>query len=123
MQQTPAVTFTAKLRSKTMNHLTVVIIALLIPATAMATGECKQDRLKFCKHAPHVAACLDKHKAQLSEACKAKQARAKAKKNTEESAKRGKEEGATAQSGAQPLTKEGCKTAGMKWNYQSNVCG
>ena len=23
----------------------------------------------------------------------------------------------------QPLTKEGCKTAGMKWNDQSNVCG
>ena len=106
-----------------MNHLTVVIIALLIPATAMAKGECKQDRLTFCKHAAHVAACLDKHKAQLSEACKAKQARAKAKKNTEESAKRGKEEEATAQSGAQPLTKEGCETAGMKWNYQSNVCG
>ena len=102
-----------------MNHLTVVIIALLIPATAMAKGDCKQDRQTFCKHAPHVAACLDKHKAQLSEACKAKREAARAK----ESAKRGKEEGATAQSGAQPLTKEGCKTAGMKWNYQSNVCG
>ena len=64
-----------------MNHLTVVIIALLIPATAMAKGDCKQDRQTFCKHAPHVAACLDKHKAQLSEACKAKReaARAKAK--------------------------------------------
>ena len=106
-----------------MNHLTVVIFALLIPATAMAKGDCKQDRQKFCKHAAHVAACLDKHKAQLSEACKAKQARAKAKKNTEESAKRGKQEGATAQSGAQPLTKEGCKTAGMTWNDQANVCG
>ena len=32
----------------------------------------------------------------------------------------GKEEG---HAQPQPLTKEGCKTAGMKWNDQSNVCG
>jgi hypothetical protein len=46
--------------------------------------------------------------------------KANTKKDTEESAKMGKEEG-NAQ--PQPLTKEGCKTAGMKWNDQSNVCG
>ena len=46
--------------------------------------------------------------------------RANAKKDTEESAKMGKEEG---HAQPQPLTKEGCKTAGMKWNDQSNVCG
>ena len=40
----------------------------------------------------------------------------------EESAKMGKEEG-HAQTGAQPLTRQDCKTAGMKWNDQSNVCG
>jgi hypothetical protein len=34
----------------------------------------------------------------------------------------GKEEG-HAQTGAQPLTRQDCKTAGMKWNDQSNVCG
>ena len=32
----------------------------------------------------------------------------------------GKEEG---HAPPQPLTKEDCKTAGMKWNDQSNVCG
>ena len=34
----------------------------------------------------------------------------------------GKEEG-HAQTGAQPLTRQDCKTAGMKWNDQSNACG
>ena len=34
----------------------------------------------------------------------------------------GKEEG-HAQTGAQPLTRQDCKTAGMKWNDQANVCG
>ena len=46
--------------------------------------------------------------------------RVNAKKDTEESAKMGNE-GGHAQ--PQPLTREGCKTAGMKWNDQSNVCG
>ena len=101
-----------------MNHFTVVIIALLIPATAMAAGECRKDRHKFCQGAADIGACLDKHMAELSEACKAKrEARANAKKGPKEQAKVGKEEG------AQPLTKQGCKTAGMKWNEQSNVCG
>jgi hypothetical protein len=107
-----------------MKHLMVVIIALLIPAAAMAKGECKEDRQKFCKDAAHVGACLDEHKAELSEACKAKrEAKANAKKNTEESAKMGKEEGTHAQPGAQPLTKSDCKKAGMKWDASANVCG
>ena len=46
--------------------------------------------------------------------------KAYAKKYTEESAKMGKEEGPAQ---PQPLTKEGCKTAGMTWNDQANVCG
>ena len=46
--------------------------------------------------------------------------KANAKKDTEESAKMGMEEG---HAQPQPLTKEGCSTAGMKWNDQSNVCG
>ena len=107
-----------------MKHLMVVIVALLIPAAAMAKGECKEDRQKFCKDAAHVGACLDQHMAELSEACKARrEGKANAKKNTEESAKMGKEEGTHAQPGAQPLTKEDCKKAGLKWNDQSNVCG
>jgi hypothetical protein len=108
---------------KIMKQLMVVIIALLVPAAAMAKGECKADREKFCKDAAHVGACLDQHQAELSEACKAKRERkANAKKNTEGSAKMGKEEGTPAQPGAQPLTKEDCKKAGQKWNYQRNVC-
>ena len=50
-----------------MKYLTVVLMALLIPTAAMAKGECKEDRQKFCKDAAHVGACLDQHKAQLSE--------------------------------------------------------
>jgi hypothetical protein len=107
-----------------MKHLMVVMIALLIPATAMAKNPCKEDKQTFCKHAAHVGACLDQHKAELSEACKAKrEAKANAKKATEGSAKMRKEEGTHAQPGAQPLTKEDCKKAGRKWNDQSNVCG
>jgi hypothetical protein len=48
--------------------------------------------------------------------------KANAKKDTEESAEMGKEEG-HAQTGAQPLTRQDCKTADMKWNDQANVCG
>ena len=33
----------------------------------------------------------------------------------------GKEEGHAQP--PQPLTREDCKTAGMKWNDQANVCG
>ena len=107
-----------------MKHIMVVIVLLLIPAAAMAKGECKEDRQKFCKDAAHVGACLDQHQAELSEACKAKrEAKANAKKNTEEPANMGKEGGTHAQPGAQPLTKEDCKKAGLNWNDQSNVCG
>jgi len=76
-----------------------LIIALLVPTAAMAKGECKEDVLKFCKDAAHLGACLDEHKAELSEACKAnREAKANAKKN-EESAKMGKEEGTHAEPG------------------------
>ena len=51
----------------------MLAIALLIPVTAMAEGECQQDRQKFCKDETkaNVGACLDQHTAELSEACKA----------------------------------------------------
>jgi hypothetical protein len=111
------------MRSEIMKHFTVAIIALLIPATALAAGECRKERHKFCRDAAHIGACLDAHKSELSDACKAqREAIAGTKKNTEESAKMGKEEG-HAQTGPQPLTRQDCKTAGMKWNDQSNVCG
>jgi hypothetical protein len=76
-----------------MKHLLVVIVALLVPATAMAKGECKEDVLKFCKDAEHIATCLDEHEAELSEACKTKREAKTNEKKNEESAKMGKEEG------------------------------
>ena len=80
-----------------MNRLIVVLVALLIPVAAMAKGECKQDRQKFCKGAAHIGACLDQHMAELSQACKTElEARAK-KRNAEGSAKMGKEESTHAQ--------------------------
>src|SRR5678816_3929589 len=92
--------FMQTMRSKTMKHFTVAIIALLIAATALAAGECRKDRHKFCRGAAHIGACLDAHKSELSDACKAqREARAGAKKNTEEG---------HAQTGAQPLTRQDC---------------
>ena len=105
-----------------MKHIAILVMALLIPTAAMAKNECKEDKAKFCKNAAHIGACLDQHKAELSEACKAKrEARANEKKNAKRSAEKGKEE-SPAQTGAQPLTKADCKKAGVKWNDQSNVC-
>jgi hypothetical protein len=108
-----------------MKQFGIAIIALLIPATALAAAECRKDRHKFCRGAAHIGACLDAHMSELSDACKAqREAKAGAKKNTEELARMGKEEGHVhAQTGPQPLTRQDCKTAGMKWNDQSNVCG
>ena len=68
-----------------MKHVAIVLIALLIPTAAMAKGECKEDKAKFCKDAAQVAACLVMHKAELSEACKAaREARLTRKKNSKE---------------------------------------
>ena len=59
-----------------MKHLMVLTIALLIPATAMAKGDCQDDVQKFCKDVGEtkgaVVACLQQHMAELSEACKIK---------------------------------------------------
>ena len=50
-----------------------ILAILAIPVTAMAEGECQQDRQKFCKNETraNVGACLDQHTDELSEACKA----------------------------------------------------
>jgi cysteine rich repeat protein len=59
-----------------MKHLAVVLMALLIPTAAMAKGECKEDKSKFCKDVRagggDVNACLKQHEADLSKACQAK---------------------------------------------------
>ena len=46
---------------------------LAIQVTAMAEGECRQDRQKFCNNETraNIGACLDQHTDELSEACKA----------------------------------------------------
>ena len=43
-------------RSQTMKHFAVAIIVLLIPATALAAGECRKDRHKFCQSETHIRA-------------------------------------------------------------------
>ena len=74
-----------------MRYLMVAIIALLVPAAAMAKGECKADKKKFCPKGADINTCLDQHMAELSQGCKTEvEARAK-KKNAEGSAKMGKE--------------------------------
>ena len=52
---------------------TSLAATLAIPVTAMAEGECQQDRQTFCKNETraNVGACLDQHTVELSEACKA----------------------------------------------------
>jgi hypothetical protein len=76
-----------------MKQLMVLIIALLVPAAAMAKGECKADREKFCKDAANVGACLDYHMAELSDACRAERQAKATEKKTEGSAKMGQDEG------------------------------
>ena len=66
-----------------MKYLLTLLIVLLIPTAALAKGECKEERKKFCagmakKELWH---CLSKHEAELGAPCKTKiEARAKAKK-------------------------------------------
>lgn len=54
----------------------LIMTALFVPTAAIA-GPCTADKLKFCKdvQATDVGACLAQHKDELSEACKAKQAK------------------------------------------------
>ena len=65
-----------------MKYVMVAIIALLVPTAAMAKGECKEDKQKFCKDVikakGDVGDCMDQHAADLSNACKAaREAKAK----------------------------------------------
>jgi hypothetical protein len=59
-----------------MKYLMALLFALLVPTAAMAKGECKEDRQKFCKEVTggneNVWACLRQHKDAVSEPCKAK---------------------------------------------------
>jgi hypothetical protein len=57
-----------------MIKLAMVLVMALLPTLAMAEGECKNEKQKFCKEVVDaggdVGACLAKHTDELSDACK-----------------------------------------------------
>lgn len=57
-----------------MKYLMTLMVVLLIPTAALAKGECKEDKQKFCGglEKKEVWGCLKKHVAELSGPCKAK---------------------------------------------------
>ena len=64
-----------------MKYLLTLLIILLIPTAALAKGECKEERNKFCAGLvkKQIWHCLSKHEAELGTPCKTKiEARAKA---------------------------------------------
>ena len=64
-----------------MKYLLTLLIVLLIPTAALAKGECKEERKKFCAGMvkPQLWRCLSKHEAELGTPCKTKIEAAKAK--------------------------------------------
>ena len=74
--------FLARLECYPMKYLLTLLIVLLIPTAALAKGECKEERRKFCAGMvkKELWDCLSKHEAELGAPCKTKiEARAKAK--------------------------------------------
>jgi hypothetical protein len=59
----------------------LVLVMLLMPTAALAKGECKQEKKKFCAglEKKQLWACLSEHEAELGNPCKTK-LEAKAKK-------------------------------------------
>jgi hypothetical protein len=57
-----------------MKYLATLLVVLLIPTAALAKGECKEDKQKFCVGLSknELWGCLNKHEAELSGPCKAK---------------------------------------------------
>ena len=69
-----------------MKHLLTLLIVLLIPTAALAKGECRDERKKFCAGMvkKQLWDCLRKHEAELGAPCKTKiEARAAAKEERE----------------------------------------
>ena len=64
-----------------MKYLLTLLVVLLIPSAALAKGECKEEKTKFCPELEkkELRACLSKHEAELGATCKEK-LEAKAKK-------------------------------------------
>ena len=79
-----------------MKYLMALLLALLVPTAAVAKGECKAEKEKFCKDVVaakgRLALASNSMQLNLSEACKTRLEAGK-KKSTEGSAKMGKEEG------------------------------
>jgi hypothetical protein len=57
-----------------MKYLLTLLFVLLIPTAALAKGECKEERKKFCAglEKKEVWTCLRKHEAELGDPCKTK---------------------------------------------------
>jgi hypothetical protein len=55
-----------------MRYVIALLIALLIPTAALAKGECREEKKKFCAglEKKELWACLGKHEAELGEPCK-----------------------------------------------------
>jgi hypothetical protein len=84
--------------------LIALLIALLVPAAAIAEGGCKEDKQKLCKdvvEAKAIRACLKQHAAELSEGCKAKLEAKEAEKSGKK-AKAGKEQEAKPEANPAP---------------------
>ena len=57
-----------------MKYLRTLIVLLVIPTAALAKGECKEERKKFCPELEkkELWTCLGKREAELGAPCKAK---------------------------------------------------
>jgi hypothetical protein len=78
----PAIGFSVLAECYPMKQLLTLLIVLLIPTAALAKGECRDERKKFCAGMvkKQLWDCLRKHEAELGAPCKTKiEARAKAK--------------------------------------------
>jgi len=60
-----------------MRLVMALVLVALVPSVAFAKSECREDKKKFCKEVAEakgdVGDCLEKHLAELSEACRTKQ--------------------------------------------------
>jgi hypothetical protein len=79
------------MENKVMRYVVALMIALLVPTAAMAKGECKEDKTKFCKdlEKTEVLTCLGQHETELSAACKSSLETRKQKKEAKAKEKEG----------------------------------
>ena len=99
----------------------IILAALIFPTAAFATTRpCTADRLNFCKgvkaSVKDIGTCLQGHKDELSEPCKARL------RNQPPTAAQAESSRMFAGASSQPLTRADCGKAGMRWNEGANVC-